>query len=121
MEDGEKADLGAEVLRVARHCEKRFGSGAEQDVVDHWLIAQSEGRDLFRDSEDEMKVLDRQQVGAPFGQPFGALLVLGKGRDERMLTRVEAFAEMAGKLSQAEIEERVPKFLAEIGQEMLRQ
>ena len=41
-----------------------------------------------------------------------------KARDQRMLTRVEAYAEMAGKLAPEEIEERVPQFLAEIGKEM---
>jgi Flp pilus assembly protein TadD len=41
-------------------------------------------------------------------------------RNERMLARVEAYVETAGKLSQEEIEEGVPKFLAEIGREIGR-
>lgn len=40
--------------------------------------------------------------------------------NNRMLARVEGFAEMAGKLGQEEIEERVPRFLAEISTEMRR-
>ena len=40
-----------------------------------------------------MKVLDRQQVGAPFGQPFGALLVLALG----------AMAVAAGIVSDADV------------------
>src|SRR5207247_2398491 len=41
-------------------------------------------------------------------------------RNERMLARVEAYSEIVGKLSQEEIEEQLPKFLAEVGQEMGR-
>jgi hypothetical protein len=37
-----------------------------------------------------------------------------------MVERVEAFVERARQLGQEEIEERVPKFLAEIGQEVGR-
>jgi Flp pilus assembly protein TadD/DNA-binding MarR family transcriptional regulator len=40
--------------------------------------------------------------------------------NDRMLALVETYAEMAGKLGQEEIEERVPKFLAEIGVDMRR-
>jgi DNA-binding transcriptional ArsR family regulator len=41
-----------------------------------------------------------------------------KAGDQRMLTRVEAFADKTGKLTPQEIEEQVPKFLAEIGKDM---
>ncbi len=40
--------------------------------------------------------------------------------NQRMVERVEAFVDIAAKLAQEEIEERVPKFLAEIGQEIGR-
>jgi tetratricopeptide (TPR) repeat protein len=40
--------------------------------------------------------------------------------NERMLTRAEAYAEMVGKLGQEEIEQGIPKFLAEVGQEIGR-
>ncbi len=38
--------------------------------------------------------------------------------DERMLAHVEAYADMVGKSTPEDIEEQVPQFLAEIGQQM---
>jgi Flp pilus assembly protein TadD/DNA-binding MarR family transcriptional regulator len=45
---------------------------------------------------------------------------LERVHNQQMVARVEAFVGMAGKLGQEEIEERVPKFLAEIGRELGR-
>jgi tetratricopeptide (TPR) repeat protein len=39
-------------------------------------------------------------------------------KDDRMLARVETYADAVGKCTPEEIEERVPQFLAEIGQQM---
>jgi tetratricopeptide (TPR) repeat protein len=40
--------------------------------------------------------------------------------DERMLARIEAYAESAGKVGREEIEDQVPKFLAEVSEETHR-
>ncbi len=42
MQDGEHADLGAQMLGVGRHHAERFRSSLKQDIVDDLLILQSD-------------------------------------------------------------------------------
>ncbi len=52
----EETDLGAEMLGIEGHFEQRFGAGVEQEIVDHFLVLQSERRQFPRESENDMYV-----------------------------------------------------------------
>ena len=71
VENGEEADVGAEVLGIASDGEQRLGRGAEQDVVDDLRVVEGEGGDRFRQREDDMEVLDGQQVSVALLEPAG--------------------------------------------------
>jgi hypothetical protein len=60
VEYGEKTDLGAEMARVAGDGEERLGGGAEQQAVNHLLVMKGNGGGWFGQSEDDVKVLDRE-------------------------------------------------------------
>jgi hypothetical protein len=42
VEYAEEADFGAEMAGIARHFEQRFGTGAEQEIVDDLLVLQGQ-------------------------------------------------------------------------------
>ena len=71
MEDGEEADLHTETLRVARDGDKRPGSGAKQDIVHGLFVVEGDAGDRFRDSEDNVEIFDRQQLGLALLEPMG--------------------------------------------------
>ena len=52
----EETDLGAQVLGIEGYFEQSLGAGVEQEVVDHFLVLQSEGRQFPRQSENDMHV-----------------------------------------------------------------
>src|SRR5690349_14413927 len=56
--------------------EQSFRSCPEEDVVDRFPVVESDAGDLFRDSEDNMKILYRQQFRFSTLQPLGAFRVL---------------------------------------------
>src|ERR1700732_2738255 len=43
MQHAEEADLGSQMGRVTRHCEKSFGAGTKQQTIDDFLVLQSQG------------------------------------------------------------------------------
>ena len=57
MKNAEEADVRAEVLRIARDGEQRFGRGAEEDAVHRLLVVKGEAGDLLRQREDDVEVL----------------------------------------------------------------
>ena len=48
MEDGDKADICAEVFGICRQFFEGCRSGFEEDVVDGFLVSQGEGSELLR-------------------------------------------------------------------------
>ena len=56
VQHGGEADPGAEVPRVGRDREERVGSCAEQQVVDHGLVLECQGRDRRRQGEHDVIV-----------------------------------------------------------------
>jgi hypothetical protein len=69
VEDGSKADAGAQVLRVGGDPCHGLDGGAEQEVVDHGLVLEGDRGDLGGQREDDVEVSDRQEIGFPIGQP----------------------------------------------------
>ena len=79
VEHGGDADACAQVARIGGDRQHRLGRRAEQQVVDRRLVVQGDVGDLGGQSEDDVEVADRQQVGLTLGQPGarGGALALG--------------------------------------------
>ena len=72
VQDGEEADLGAEVAGVGRYGAKRLGDGPEEETVDDGLVLGGDLGDRRGHGEDDVEVLGGKQVRpAPF-EPRGA-------------------------------------------------
>ena len=71
VEDGEEADLCAEVLGIGGDRAQGFGGGVEQDVVDRSLVVKGDGGDLLRHGEDDVAIGRGQEFGSAILQPLG--------------------------------------------------
>jgi hypothetical protein len=100
VQDGEKADLGTQMFGIGCNGEQSFRSCPEEEVIDRFPVVESDAGDLFRDSEDDVKILYRQQFRFSALQPLGALRVLtlrampvaaGIIRDQNMLALAALF------------------------------
>src|SRR5580765_41721 len=69
VQHGEEANFRAEVSRIASDIEKSFRTGAEQQIVDDFLILQGQWREVRRECEDDMNVARREQFSLPCGDP----------------------------------------------------
>src|ERR1700687_2088724 len=78
MQHGEEADFRAEVFRIASDFEKCFRTGTEQQIVDDFLVLQSQWSKLRRQCEDHMDVARREKFSLTCGDPSftGARLTL---------------------------------------------
>ena len=79
MQDGEEAQLSAEVFRIGTKGEQGFRGGAEQNRVQHVLVVEGEVGDLFGQRKNDVKVFDRQKFGLPAFEPLGACQTLALG------------------------------------------
>ena len=70
VEDAQKAERGAEMLRRARDLEQRCGTRPEEQVVHHRLVLQRQPGEGVREGEDDMGVPDRQQLAFTLGEPL---------------------------------------------------
>jgi hypothetical protein len=61
------------MFRVGGNGEQRFGGGAKEDGINRLFVLEGDLGDLFGDGEDDVKVLDRQQVGLPVSEPLHPL------------------------------------------------
>ena len=94
VEDGEEADLGAEVPGVGGDGAERLGDGAEEETVDDGLVLGGDLGDRRGHGENDVEVLGGQQVRpAPF-EPRGTGQRL-TGRTVAIATRVVPDAAMA--------------------------
>ena len=69
MQHGEETKFRAEVSRIASDFEKCFRTGAEQQIVDDFLILQDQWRELRRKREDHMDVARREKFSLTCGDP----------------------------------------------------
>ena len=58
VQHGHEAQLSAKVFGVGAYTQQGLRGGPEQEVVDHLLILQGQGRELARECEDDMVILD---------------------------------------------------------------
>jgi hypothetical protein len=78
MQHAEEADFGSEASGIAGDFEKSFCTGPEQQIIDDVFVLQSQGRQLRRQSEDDMGVGRGEKFAAPGLKPAfaGARLTL---------------------------------------------
>ncbi len=69
VQHGEEAEFRAEVSGVASDFETSFRTGAEQQIVDDFLILQDQWRELRRKREDHMDVARREKFSLTCGDP----------------------------------------------------
>ena len=62
VQHAEEADLRTEVFWITCDLQKRFRTGAKQEIVDELFILQGEWRQLARKSEDNMHVGRREKL-----------------------------------------------------------
>ena len=67
---GEKADLGAQMLRIGSDGGQGRGSGSEEHAVDEIFVVVSDGSDRFGNGEDDMKIVRRENFGRSFFNPL---------------------------------------------------
>src|SRR5258708_13647782 len=69
MQQGEEAKFRAEVSWIASDFEKCFRTGAEQQIVDDFLVLQSQWSKLRRKCEDHMDVARREELSSTCSDP----------------------------------------------------
>ena len=79
MKHTEEADLCAKMLRIGGNFQQSSGTGAEQEVVDDFLVLQGQPRQLMGDRKDDVYVVDRQQFLIACGEPLVASVGLALG------------------------------------------
>jgi hypothetical protein len=79
VEDGEKANPGAQVLGISGDAQQGLRSGLAQEVVHDPWVWQGQGRQSVGEGKDDVEILDRQQFTPAILQPLscGQGLALG--------------------------------------------
>ena len=72
VEDGEEADLGAQMLGIGGDGLQRFGGGAEENAIDHLLVLVGDRGNLFRHRKDDMEVRAVEKFGLAMLDPLCA-------------------------------------------------
>lgn len=76
VENGEEADLGAEMFGIAGYRKQGLGGGAKENAVDFTWVVESDLGDGFGDGEDNVEVFDGEQLGFAGFQPAGSFRIL---------------------------------------------
>jgi hypothetical protein len=71
VQNGDKANLGAQVFGVGCDSSQSLSSGLKQNVVDHILVLECDRANLLRHGKHHMEILYRQQLGLTLRQPLG--------------------------------------------------
>jgi hypothetical protein len=69
VEHAQETDLCSKMLRIGSNLQERCSAGAEQEVIDHLFVLQSQPRQFVRNREDHVDVLHGQQFLAAFREP----------------------------------------------------
>src|SRR5215469_12642256 len=72
VEHSEEADLGSQVFRISGNGAQSFRSSPEEKVVHHFLVLESDGSHLFRQSEDNVEVFGIEELRLTILDPLGA-------------------------------------------------
>src|SRR5258708_7023232 len=72
VQHGQETDLRAEVFWVGRDDAQGLRHGAEENIVDQWLVLERDGGDLVRDREHHMEVWCVEQLRLAVLQPLSS-------------------------------------------------
>src|SRR5215471_2161268 len=72
VENAEKADLRAQVLRICRDRLQGLGCCSEKQTIDLPLVLQAQLGEGFWQCKDDMKIFARQEFSLTFFQPLGS-------------------------------------------------
>ena len=72
VQDGEKADLSAQVLGVGGDGLQRLAGHLEQQVVEQALVLVGDGGDGLGQGEHDVEILTVEQIGLAVFEPLGA-------------------------------------------------
>jgi hypothetical protein len=79
VEDAENADESPDIMWVCGELDERLGRGAQQHVVQVFLVAADEFVELLGQSQDHMKVGHGQQFLPPLCQPHLGVMTVALG------------------------------------------
>ena len=103
VQHAEEADLRTEMFGITCDFQKRFRTGAKQEIVDDLLILQGQWRQLARQGEDHMHVARREKLPATRREPtvastgltLRAVPVAARVVGDGAMSAAGAFIEMA--------------------------
>ena len=72
VEDGDEADLGAEMARIGGNYAQRFGCSLKQNGVDRRLVLEGDFGGRCRKRKDNVEIWHWQQFGLALSQPHRA-------------------------------------------------
>jgi hypothetical protein len=72
VQDGEKANLRAQVLGIGGYGTQGLGRGLKEDVIDHLLVLVSDRGNLVRNGKDDVEVLAVEKFRLAVFDPLGA-------------------------------------------------
>ena len=70
VEHAHETDVSTEVLEIGSYLQQCGSAGAEQNVIDDFLVEEREVRKLVLQREDDMHVGNIQQFGLAGGKPL---------------------------------------------------
>src|SRR6266545_8161147 len=76
VQHAEKADVGAEVLGIARDCKQGCGAGAEQQTIDGLLVLHGQRGEQVRQRENNVHVGRGKEFLLAVSQPTRARVAL---------------------------------------------
>jgi GTPase SAR1 family protein len=79
VQDRKEADLCPQVLRVSSDRLQGFRRGLEENVIDHLLVLVGNRSDLFRHSEDDVKIGNIKEFRLPLLDPLRSRQALAFG------------------------------------------
>jgi len=71
VEYGKEADRSSQMLRIGSDGGQGLGRGSKQNAVNEIFVLLSDGSDLFRDREDDMKIVRLENFGGSFFNSCG--------------------------------------------------
>lgn len=83
VQNAEESDLSTQVFGIGRNLQQRRGAGAEQKVIDYFLVLQSQPGEFVGDGKNHMHVFNGQQFFFAIGEPS----VAGIGLALRTMSR----------------------------------
>jgi hypothetical protein len=102
------------VSRLGGDCQHRLGRRVEQQIIDDGFVLEGDVGDRVRQTEDDVEVTDRQQVGLALRQPgarsgtlaFGAVPVAATVVGDALMAAVLAGLDMTAQSGRAALLDR---------------